>query len=118
MATSILTWPPALIRFFNCFYGVWDPSNQLEAELASNLPHKLCKMFEYELEIKDFRFLEHIYIYIYMEYYPTTPTPPLYPTPPTPTPRVGGGKGGGEGGVGHVGLKRVGWGIGGVGVVG
>ena len=74
MATSILTWPPALIQFFNCFYGVWDPSNQLEAELASNLPREMCKMVEYETGFDNFRFLtwppapghgEYIYIYIW-----------------------------------------------------
>lgn len=73
MATSILTRPPALIRFFNCFYGVWDPSNQLEAELASNLPRELRKMVEYGLEFTNFRFGawptasghgEYIYIYL------------------------------------------------------
>ena len=75
MAASILTWPPASIRFF---MGVWDPSNQLEAELASNLPRELLKMVEYDMEIENFRFGmwptasghgEYIYIYIYMYIY-------------------------------------------------
>ena len=30
MATSILTWPPALIQVFFIFIGVWDPSKQLD----------------------------------------------------------------------------------------
>ena len=53
----------------------WDPSNQLEAELASNLPREMCKMVEYETGFDNFRFLtwppapghgEYIYIYIYI----------------------------------------------------
>jgi hypothetical protein len=30
--------------------GVWDPSNQLRAELSLNLPLELLKMVECELE--------------------------------------------------------------------
>ena len=57
-----------------CFMGVWDPSEQLAPELASNLPQELCKMVEYDIEFANFRFLawpsasghgEYIYIYIY-----------------------------------------------------
>ena len=60
---------------FNCFMGVWDPSNQLEAELASNLPRVICKMVECDINFANFRFLaepsasghgEYIYIYIYI----------------------------------------------------
>ena len=61
-------------------------------------------------------FAKYMYIYIYVEYYPTTTTPPLYPTPPPPTPRGWGGAG--RGGVGSRGVGGVGWGIGGVKVVG
>ena len=56
MTTSILTWPPALIRlFFIVFMGVWDPSNQLKAELASNLPRKMREMVKYDAEFTNFR---------------------------------------------------------------
>ena len=55
--------------------GVWEPSNQLEADLASNLPQELLKIVEYEMEFEDFRFRawptasghgEYIYIYVYI----------------------------------------------------
>ena len=39
--------PLRFIRLFNCFYGVWDPSNYLETELASNLPQKLRQIVGY-----------------------------------------------------------------------
>ena len=41
---------------FYCFYWVWDLSNQLEAELALNLPQEMCKMVGYEMKFEDFRF--------------------------------------------------------------
>ena len=41
---------------FVVFMGVWDPSNQLEAELALNLPQEMCKMVGYEMKFEDFRF--------------------------------------------------------------
>ena len=53
MATSILKWPPASILFF-CFMGVWEPSNQLEAELASNLPQEMYEMVEYDIKFANF----------------------------------------------------------------
>ena len=64
MTTSILTWPHALIQFFKIFSGVWEPSNQLEADLASNLAQESCKMVEYDIEFTNFRFLD-IYVCIF-----------------------------------------------------
>ena len=75
LATFLLTRPPALIYVFLTFMRVWGPSNQLEAELASNLPREMCKMVEYETGFDNFRFLtwppapghgEYKYIYIYI----------------------------------------------------
>ena len=54
--------------------GGSDPSNQLEAELASNLPREMCKMIEYDIAFVNFRFLawpstsdhgEYVHICIY-----------------------------------------------------
>ena len=101
--------------------GVWDPSSQLEAELASNLRREMCKMVEYEMKFENFRFGawppasghgEYIYIYIYriLSYYPHPPIP--HSTHPNPTCWGGAGRGGGARGVGG------GWGIRGVEVVG
>ena len=53
MAASILTWPPLSIHFF--VYGVWHSSNQLEAELASNLPWIMCKIAEYDIKFANFK---------------------------------------------------------------
>ena len=41
---------------FLFFIGVWDLSNQLEAELALNLPQEMCKTVGYEMKFGDFRF--------------------------------------------------------------